>query len=197
MKINELTGYKSNDLYTKAKEIFSSDVRDIPIETQLKTFESIMDYYGFEHLGTGSYGSAYINPKYPWVFKIFSHDPGYMTYIKYVKHNQNNPHVPKIRGGLIKISNNVYVVRIEKLTKLSDPNLAKIISFFQDLVVDGYTFDDIPQQKQDTLKPYKGLYKIISDIWNGDSFSKFELDLATPGNIMLRGNTPVILDPVV
>ena len=130
MKIYELTGYKNFDIYKKAKEILGGDIRDKPLYATLVEWQSIMEAYGFTHLGTGSYGSAYEHPLYPWVFKVFKHDNSYLKFYKYFKKHQNNPNLPKIKGPIIKIGEDAYAVKLEKLTPITDDQYYKL----QDLI---------------------------------------------------------------
>ena len=196
MKIRELTGYKSNELYNKAKEIFDVDVKDKPLYRSLDEWKSIMNDYGFKHLGTGSYGSAYEHPNYPWVFKIFKGDTSYIKYFNYAKRNQNNPNIPRIKGSYIRIGNDAYVVRLEKLQEISGEQykkLEKIINHI--LYIVDMTKDNQPLEKEDKqiIQMYPGLYKIYSDVSN---FENSYVDIHS-GNIMMRGDVPVIIDPVV
>ena len=199
MKINELTGYKSNDLYNKAKEILGGDIRDKPLYASLDEWEVIMKQYGFIHLGTGSYGSAYEHPNYPWVFKVFKNDKSYFAFFNYARRNQNNPNLPKIKGSYIKIGPDAYAVRLEKLQPMSQDEwikLDKITDDLQEMVAKvtyggEWTAEEISLKKQ-----FPGIYEIISAMWNADIFKNSYADIHS-GNIMMRGDVPVFIDPVV
>ncbi len=199
MRINELTGYKNIGLYKKAKEIMGGDIRDKPLYASLDEWQLIMQDYGFRHLGSGSYGSAYEHPSYPWVFKIFKNDKSYFTFFNYARRNQNNPNLPKIKGSYIRIGNDAYAVRLEKLREVTRDEWIKIeeiMDNIQEMVYkvsyDGeWTPEEIALKKQ-----FPGIYEIISAMWNADIFQNSHPDIHS-GNIMMRGNVPVLIDPVV
>lgn len=199
MKISELTGYKSNELYNKAKEIFDVDVKDKPLYVSQDEWRTIMEHYGFKHLGSGSYGSAYEHPKYPWVFKIFKGDNSYFKFFNYARRNQHNPNLPKIKGSYIRIGNDAYVVRLEKLQEISREQYQKveeIINTFQDIIADEKYDNELTPEEKQLLKLYPGIHEFLSALWHLDIFSTSYPDLHG-GNIMMRGDVPVIIDPVV
>jgi hypothetical protein len=197
MKIRELTGYKSNPLFLKAQEIFSQDMRDVKLDIQLEQWEEIMKQYGFAHLGTGSFGSVYEKPGYPWVFKIFRNDFPYLNFIKYAKRNQNNPYMPKVKGGIIQINKDTFAIRTQKLEPIDTATFQKldtVISTFQDIIADERQ-DDLEDWEQNMMKKHYGLYEFVYAWWNGIFGSTASLDLHA-ANIRMRGTQPVLSDPV-
>lgn len=238
MRIDELTGYKDNPIYKQAKQ----DVGDVDPENMyndddeeqepFNKFFRFIEQHGFERLGHGTWSNAYEKPGYPWVFKLFKDDPAYLWYYKFCKANQNNPHVPKIKGGLIKISNDTFCVRMEKLEPWPDTPEYKQLYVMMYIAL--YKVESAPlvnkthqtfrvlysrngehkqriekrpfqhsvtpeqarkeQEAEDFLKQhYPQLLPILDAI--AEHNSSFRTDLHQ-GNIMLRGNTPVITDPV-
>ena len=128
MNLRELTGYKQHPAFQTAKLTFhdkldpsddyygAKDLRS----SQLRAWSRFMRQHGFEQLGSsGAYGGAYSNRDYPWVFKIFTSDPAYLAFFKYAKQHQNNPNLPQIKGNVIKINDDTFAVRIEKLHPIS------------------------------------------------------------------------------
>lgn len=195
MKINELIGYKSNELYKKAKEIFGSDIIDKPVYISLDEWELIMKQYGFKHLGSGNFGSVYERPGYPWVFKIFTYDKAYFNYLTYAMNHQGNPHIPKIKGKYIKINKNTYAVRIEKLTPISDTAFRKISEILNKIDIIIHT-DDKSNEDIAFIKNNYDLYELLMILYKTDTFSEYGKDMHS-SNIMMRGNTPVLVDPVI
>ena len=118
MRISEL--YKPPAVDQLRQEINKSSDEDLHLHGWKKkgwrwVVQKLMKDHGFEKLGHGSYASVFIHPKYPFVLKLFVKDSGYLDWLRFVKANQNNPHVPKIRGGLVKITDRFYAVRLERL----------------------------------------------------------------------------------
>lgn len=200
MKINELTPYKGNLIYKKAKKEFPPvgsdeelglDWTDNPADA-FQTFSKYLKKKGFKELGQGSFGATYTHPSYPWVFKLFYNDPSYFKFFEFVRANQGNPYLPKIKGKYIKITNGVYVVRLEKLDRMT-PNNPKH-RMFADAIDDIYSPATIKNRairikKVDPLL-YDTLLKIAKVRGEGE-----QLDLHS-GNYMFRGDTGVIIDPI-
>ena len=198
MKINELTGYKNNEIYNKAKDIFGSDIRGKPIYVSLDEWQALMHQYGFNHLGTGNYGSVYEKPGYPWVFKLFTYDDAYYAFLQYVRKNQNNPNLPKMKGNIIKINDNTFAVRMEKLSEVSKNNFYEYqaaLYTMAEVIQYDINVKDMDQEERDTIKQYPGFLKFITDWVRNSMINKYELDIHE-GNIMMRGNVPVLIDPL-
>lgn len=112
--------------------------------------------------------------------------------MRYAIKNQNNPNVPKIKGNILRINDETFAVRMEPLkpwTVAGDPKL-KHLSKLTSNIYD--SLDDLSKSNRIWLKNnYPGVLKILVDMdAAGDAFDLHE------GNIMLRGNVPVLVDPV-
>lgn len=187
-QLTELTGYKNDPYYQKAVEIFK-DYR-ITVNKKLKQFSNYMLENGFNELGSGISGLAFEKPSYPWVFKIFTDDNGYLFYLNYARSNQNNPHVPKIKGGPIKITADTFLIRVEKLTDLS-PAMHR--SELVELITSIDWPDDYTKELRNIfVKKYPHVVPVLDAIIS----SGYSLDLHK-GNLMTRGNTLVITDPLL
>lgn len=186
-QLDELTGYKQDPHYQKAVEIFA-DYRVITRD-KLTAFSNYMQNQGFNVLGSGISGLAFEKSGYPWVFKIFNDDNGYLFYYNYSRQHQNNPHVPKVKGAPIKITPDTFLVRIEKLQEMSQ---AMYRSDLVDTITSIEWGDDLTPDKVKKLKKYPQILQILNDIIN----SGHSLDLNL-NNLMARGNTLVITDPLL
>ena len=204
MRLRELTGYKNIELYKKAKEILGGDIRDKPLYATLDEWQEIMKSYGFTHLGTGSYGSAYEHPSYPWVFKVFKHDDPYLSFFKYARRNQNNPNLPRIKGSYIRIGNDAYAVRLEKLRPITTEqykNIMKLVNLFSYEIMksnndDVDTVQDIDPNTKKLIQKYYGIYEITNALYNSEIFGSDPLLDLRHSNIMMRDDVPVFIDPV-
>lgn len=193
MRIQELSPYKSNPVYQQAKSTFAQVSGEKDRGEKLRNFTQYLEQHGFKKLGQGTYGATYESPKYPYVFKVFNNDSGYKTYLDYVLKNQNNPNVPKIKGTYIKINDDTYAVRMEKLKALP-------IGFGEHEVIDALDTHNrhrpLSPEKEELLKTkYPGIYKIVKDLpvigkGHGLDFNAYN------DNILFRGNVPVITDPL-
>jgi len=110
----------ANSVDDKVRQLYA---RANTREDALELFYQELKIYGFEELGRGQGGLAFIHPSYPLACKIFSQDSGYMDFLRYAQSHQSNPHVPKFRGKMMKINEDTFVVRMERLFPIKD-NLA-------------------------------------------------------------------------
>jgi len=210
MYISELTGYKNNPIYQKARSTYDLDYSQyddlmtgprLLKQSNLRKlanleFAHYLRKEGFKPLAKpGQGGLAFVKPGYEWVFKIFTHDPAYMNYIKYARANQRNPHVPKFKGSIMKINDQTFAIRMEHLepgksnAHKAVVNELKNISFLRTYV---------QKSKEDafpfTKKHFKGIHKIVDDLFH--IMPNMKLDI-TPENIMERTDgTLVVTDPV-
>jgi hypothetical protein len=207
MRIDELIGYKQDQIYNKATELFHPDniqhdqgyISSASAESDseskyadpsnhLNTFMTFLEERGFHKLGMGAFGLVFEKPGYPWVFKIFNNDPAYLNYVRYCMASKSNPHVPRFKGGIIKINDDTFVVRIEKLKRLSYmlPDEDKLIGVLA-------RWPNGPEDRKDWLaEKYPRIVEILNFIENNDEW-KLDLD---DNNVMMRGKTPIIVDPV-
>jgi hypothetical protein len=93
-------------------------ITELKIPDNKREAEYALEDAGYKALGAGSFGSVYKKPGSNYVLKLFeSDDNGYITYLNMIKNHQNNPHFPKIRGNLVKVTKDFYAVRMEELSE--------------------------------------------------------------------------------
>lgn len=111
--LNELK--KPKELADFKKDVKGVDAVDTRSDDWRKNLSRYMNAHGFRLLGTGKYASVFGNDKYPFVIKVFMRDSAYQRWMKFSLDNSKNPYVPKIKGKIIKISEMVFAIRLEKL----------------------------------------------------------------------------------
>lgn len=172
--------YKPKELdqlrQTLAKKVTDVDTRD---SSWMYSLNDIMSAYGFEKLGAGKYASVFGNRIYPYVIKVFMKDSAYIRWISFCLKNKNNLYCPKIKGKVVKLTDMVYAIRLEKLnpTTLSG-------QFAQDYRA--------WQKDQNHVSTDKDIQDILD--FFGQRDNKKLLDLHDE-NVMARGNQLVIIDP--
>jgi len=139
--------------------------------------EKFMKENGFSKLGSGKYASVFGNPNYNFVVKVFLKDAAFLRWYEFIKANQSNPYVPKIRGKIMKLSDLIFGMRIEKLTSFNGG---------------GKFMDEYRKWKSDN-KYRSGDKNIDSILDHFDKNSKL-LDLHGD-NMMMRGKQDVVIDP--
>lgn len=201
MKISELIAYRQHPIYKKAKRLLSKSAvekaKGITAtgkrQSQYELFTNFLEKYGFEEVGSGVFGIVYEKQNYPWIFKIFQDDPAYKRFIEYAMKNQHIPYLPKVKGKLIKINDNTYAIRLEKLSAFNlvlHPELEKLF----DILRKSDKSSDIPKKDVEWLESnYPGIVNVLNYL-SKDKTDVFDIHA---GNIMLRGKTPVLVDPII
>lgn len=187
MKVNELVGYKNKPEYQA--------VKDTGFMFGYGGLKDKLDELGYKkyNLGSGLYASVYARPEDNFVIKIFSPDMGYKRYLDYMQTNIQNPYVPKLRGKPVKLPNNFTLVRIEKLKEI-DMNLFTEIKYLQNPKEGDHVYRAVRKKFEEKYPQFLNLLDDLKSM--SKRGSGLALDLH-PGNIMMRGNLPVITDPFV
>lgn len=193
-KLNELAPYKSHEVYVKAKRRFAKPKEYDERQSTFRGFAKLLKTHGFKLLGSGSFGITFEKPGYPWVIKVFTTDNPYKHFLDYVLKNQDNPHLPKIKGKFIKINSHTFAVRIEKLNKIPEDHplvqkLEYLIGDFSDEPIQRNVGDWLRKHYPRILEIFKALRKSTKELY-------FTYD-THDANIMMRGDgTPVVTDPL-
>ena len=157
-------------------------------------------YNGFKKIGNGKFGKVFGHPNLNYIIKIFRKDDGYINFYKLAIQHQDNPHFPKFRGKLIKIDENLFAIRMEKLSKINlynDENYYEY-QFIEFYLYDGKTRDQfLPKFKMTITEKFPELKTALDIIKNLKNLNKnYAIDLHGE-NLMMRGDCPVIIDPLV
>jgi hypothetical protein len=182
MLLMELEGYKNNKMLQDIKRFF--DEKDYFFNNEPGEFEKVMNQYGFQHVGTGFFGTVYQHPEYPWLIKMFQDDEAYYQYVNYFMHHQDNPHVPRIKGRIIKINPTSFAVRLEKLRSCTAEEYKQFQQIYSRLVSINKKRIKLPHDAL-FVKKFQQLNQLIQALPNDDLH---------PNNIMMRNNTFVIID---
>jgi hypothetical protein len=198
MRINELTGYKQHPAFQAAQQLGSDPGLNDKFygKKEQENLSTHLEKLGWTLLGSGMFSLVYSNPKYEYVLKVFTEHTGGVDWLKYVVANQKNPFLPRVYGKMWRISPTAYAVRMERLTPFNsktDPVFAKYI----DPELNSRSWEEIFwPENEDFLKEHwpdlLAAFETILDLssYNGDD----DLNLS---NIMKRGDSLVITDPVV
>jgi len=199
MRINELTGYKQHPAFQAAQQLGSdTGINDKSYSRkEKKNLSTHLAELGWTLIGHGQFSLVYGNPKFNYVLKIFTQDtPGSIEWLEYVVANQNNPFLPRVYGKMWRISHTAYAVRMERLMPFkskTDPVFAKYIDpelqsrHWEEIFVEENT-EFLEANWPDLAAAFETILDLSQ--YNGDD----DLNLS---NIMKRGNSLVITDPVV
>jgi hypothetical protein len=195
MRLYEIKGFKSSNIYKAAQGLKPKGPdQAFNISFDLESFRTLtkaLQEQGWERISGGTKSNVYTNFKYPYMVKIFVNDPEYLRYFKLVKQLQANPHVPKVRGNPVEVGDQGYVVRLEPLIPLDGPTDA-IFKHYVDPRLQP-TFDNL--LSQDNMEFLQKNHPQFLDLFDDITDLSSELDWHD-GNLMKRGNTLVITDPL-
>ena len=148
--------------------------------------------YGFKYAGQGSFGIVMTHPDLDYVVKVFdSADGGYHGFINFVKEYKPSEYLPKFIGKPMKITNTMHAIRMEKLSN-------DIPSEFATTFVSLQTAMAHPTYDHGKVEAYDEHPEELVDLVYDLSVYALRNDLGTDlrsGNVLMRGNTPVIIDP--
>lgn len=162
---------------------------------------------GYEKIGRGSFASVWGKPGEDFLIKIFDNsDRAYPAFVNLAM-NHRNDHFPKFKGKLIQINDKYSGIRIERLEPMSDSQFKslglepvyKFLNYVRDVergVEKNWHSDQVKsvlQQIESLEKSQPGIKQALTLIAQNLNYT-FDIQ---PQNFMLRGNTVVILDPIV
>jgi hypothetical protein len=168
---------------------------------------AVLQKAGYEPLDEpGSYGAVFAKPGSSEALKLYDrYDEAYTAFVTLALKHQDNPHFPKFRRGILPITNAYAAVRIERLAPLAGAQLEDLAEVVCNFAV--YTrYDRRAGHKPDNLKAklaqttavlfdHPKLFEAVQLIDAMVETHGFQLDYRFQ-NIMLRGATLVIIDPI-
>lgn len=175
--------------------------------THLGHAASILRSHGYTSV-SGGYGTVFTRGDQNYVLKLFgSEDHAYRAFVHMVRNNPNK-HFPRFHGNYIRVSPEFYAVRMEKLDVFVD---TRPYSSIQNLLA--IYINDTYERSQGREPPINPSMQLVIDnahkYVNSDNELKAACDLIVPmlyrydldlyhrsANLMLRGSTIVITDPL-
>ena len=157
-----------------------------------KSVVKAMKKYGFELVGAGINGAVFKNPQYPFVLKVYRTDQGYDEWLYFMRQNQANKFVPKVKGNLIRLNRVFNAVRLEPLVPCPDEQANAFVDDLNNVT------DAIPKANW-YPKEAEIVANAAPDMLAIGKFMRYwetHGDL-TPHNVMCRENGEIVLiDPL-
>jgi hypothetical protein len=158
--------------------------------------DNILQKAGYKRLGYGSFGAVY--DKGDKIIKIFtSKDSAYLAFVSMVLKHKDNPHFPKMYGKPIKISDEYYGIKMEKL-EVGEVNPEHISEYINN-IKHGISDDDINPKIIKFIKSqgekFEEACSLIAEILKSNSHFKVDMYSGNE-NLLKRGNTIVFIDPI-
>jgi hypothetical protein len=171
---------------------------------------------GMDKVGSGLYARVYSSDKTPYVVKVFRlHDVGYLSFLEVLSVlDLHNPHLPRIHEVILyrnpeQRGDDYGVVYMEKLTPgvvseydMSGNRIGRK-TWHEKLANEiNYVVYRHPEDKPEVIQKYNKKHQelliflqLAKEHSDAKEFSNTFYDLHT-GNIMWRGNTFVVTDPI-
>ena len=192
MRLYEITSSGPDQLFVELQRSAKSGEWD-DIVTALQKFDWQLE-------AKGHYARVFRNSSYPYVLKIFNKDKKYLEYIKWAANNQNNQFVPQIVGNPTQVSNDIYYVCLEALIPITDKSVFKKYidpklqrKWIGKVDIDLHGMMDSRNRKflEQHFPDFIEMLDVIIGIGNG------QIDITTPGNVLMRKNGEIVFsDPV-
>lgn len=160
----------------------------------------VLEDKGYRRIGQGSYAWVWAKPGADTVLKVFTAtDYAYREFANAVM-GTSNPHFPRLFGKMIRVNDDYRAIRMERLQPCTRTNVAyrAIQTYLRRDDVGGDASDDVEQEIVESLFGKFPQLKEACDL-------VFDLAYQEPhrpvidmhaGNIMLRGDVPVLIDPL-
>ena len=168
--------------------------------TDLLDIEAYFSQRGFKMEGEGSFGIVMSHPKLDYVIKIFDmSDAGYINFVKHAKASRSK-HFPVFIGSPKKVSKRWAAIRMEKLNRFNDYDVAKSMSYLNNyirLYHEGRMSSQQVKDAMDSVKDDIPKSLMLAIFSLGKNQNERTADLRMD-NIMQRDNGDIVItDPWV
>lgn len=149
---------------------------------------------GWKLIGRGMFGAVMEHYDRPWVLKLFSNnDTAYHEFVNLAQAHPN-PHFPTFTGDILRTTRGFSVVRVEKLMHAqSYMKFAHLTGLYMETIDEPLSIG--VEKCREYVEAVPSL-KIACELIARNLLERFNLDLETKDNVMLRKETFVFSDPV-
>ncbi|CAM6054481.1 unnamed protein product [Sphagnum tenellum] len=159
-----------------------------------------LEQAGYERIGRigSAYAMIFAKPSENSVLKLYKkEDTAFTAFVAFCREN-NNQHFPKFSRNSIAIKDTEYnAVRTERLKEGSPGQLKEVAKYFKDYCrYSPKEYDEDFVHWAEANASLMAAFKLLTDRFDRSIFAgKLYFDLHSQ-NMMMRGNTVVIIDPV-
>lgn len=180
----------------RVSDLFESTLTELSRPSTRGDAEAVLTDAGYTQLGKGSQGVVYQKPGSPYVLKLFnSNDEAYANFIGLALRNPN-PHFPKFFGKRVMVTPNYFAIRTEVLKPSTgrEEEVGLIDRYIIQMRDYGAVYDEVyTYMNAPANVELKAACDVVSKFLKQNS--DFFCDVHPP-NVMLRGNTLVLTDPM-
>lgn len=169
---------------------------EIALPAKMQDAYEALTAAGYELIGDGSFARLFHKAGARYVLKLFStHDEPYLAFIKLIRES-NNIHFPKIFGKVVQVTPHYYALRMEQLTPIGSDwkDVAMVRKYIRAFEARRKPGQQIAPEVEAFMQARPQL-KDACDLINRNLIGRFFCDIS-PANVMMRGDTLVIIDPV-
>lgn len=163
--------------------------------------ETILLKGGYERISGGTYAVVYGKPGANTVLKLMhKRDVAYMAFVSLAVKHQDNPHFPRFSGKLIRLNDDYRAVRMERLVAGlgAEDQYRSFIAYGLDLYIARKgNFNSMMPEYAEAIRNAFLKDEELQDACDliVANLGQYVNDLH-PANVMFRGDTVVITDPV-
>lgn len=197
-----------------------TELKVLPDKLDISFSQAVKEFVEKHGLKAFHGGQATVIAKDNHVWRAWFRDLGYEKFLEYVLANSNNPHLPKVlskvRSQTISVKSmkdlNLKFVKLEKLSEIGGGNsltdamdtlsaadlpaekvpktTKELIDLLPSLKIPNYIDADV-EDLQEAIKENELFFKTVLDLLKNHKANDFSIE-----NVMMRGNVPVITDPI-
>lgn len=178
---------------------YSDILNELSVPETRQDASDILIHAGYKELGTGGFAGVYAKGGSSYVLKLYSsRDRGYSDFLSMVAQNPN-PHFPRITGKK-RVLGSYHAVRMERLSE-STRAVQSQIEMIEHYVLSLRYQDHLDPEHAEEVHAFmetqpelRVACDLVANVWMRGG-NDYLCDLA-PRNVMMRGSTLVITDPI-
>jgi hypothetical protein len=157
---------------------------------------------GYQYMGDGAFASVYAREGDPFVLKLFDNiDTAFPAFVALAMAHQANLHFPRYRGRLMRVAPGYSAVRMERLTPYHyDSSMIGRYMRHRDHLPppgqrDPNSYTQMQWEDAEEFMEGEPTLKEACDLIIDHLGTQYRIDISD-NNLMMRGRTVVIIDPV-
>jgi hypothetical protein len=152
---------------------------------------------GYSRLARGDFGAVYERPGANFVLKVFANsDAAYLAFLELARAHSDNPHFPKFFGKLVRITPVYSAIRMEKLAPYrGNPSAIDVYLRLSNYYREHPNGPSGEMGDAMEFMEYHPELKAACDLIADNLRPQYQLDIKQ-SNLMVRGSTIVLIDPV-
>ena len=176
-------------------EITEQTLTELSRPSSRNEAEYVLVRAGYAHLGRGQTGSVFQKPGAAYVLKLFdARDTAYLDFIGLATANPN-PHFPKFIGKPVRVNDGYHAIRTELLEPVSKDRLTEVV-MIDKYIISMRNYGNCHNEDYLYVSSHPELQEACDMLAKFLKYkNQYFCDIHEP-NVMMRGSTLVMTDPV-